>query len=86
MSIASKVLTTVNASYGAVLTAEQLGDKIVSLGSVANYDCFAFAFFTDLSPTLQIAFVEMMKLDTKAVTEVANGFAALAGYDLALAT
>ena len=85
MSIVSKVLTTVNAPYGTVLTAEQLGDRIVSLGSVTDYDCSAFAFFTDVSPALQIAFVEMMELDAEAVTEVANGFAALAGYDLALA-
>ena len=85
MSIASTVLTTVNAPYGAALTAGQLADKIASLDSVAEYDCSAFAFFTDVSPVQQHAFVEAMGLDAVMVAAVAKGFAELAGYDLALA-
>lgn len=85
MSAFSTVLTTVNAPYGTALTAEQLADKLINLSSVANYDCSAFAFFTDVSPALQASFLEAMNLDVSTVGTVAKGFAELAGYDLALA-
>lgn len=80
-----KVLTTVNAPYGAKLSAYQLADKIVDPESACIFDASVFAFFSEVSPSLQRAFVEDMGVDKTKVQQVASAFAAKCGFRLALA-
>lgn len=84
-SVATKVLSTVNAPYGTKLTASDLAALISSTDSAMNGDASAFAFFSEVSEELQIAFVEEMGLDRQAVRDVAAWFADLVGYPLPLA-
>ena len=83
--VAKKVLTTVNAPYGANLSAHQLAHKIVDPKSVASFDASVFAFFSEVKPLLQKAFIHDMGVDEAKVHGVANAFAAKSGFQLALA-
>lgn len=82
---ASKIMTTVNAPYGARLSARQLAERIADLKSADEFDCSVFAFLSDVSPDLQRAFITEMAVNEAAVAAVARKFSALAGYKLALA-
>lgn len=84
-SIASKILATVNAPYGASLSAEQLAAKLIDPKSADEYDCSVFAFLSDVSLKLQHEFIAQMGLNKAQVSIVADKFSALAGYKLALA-
>lgn len=79
------VLSTVNAPYGTRLTAQELADLISSRDSATSGDASAFAFFSEVSEELQIAFVEEMGLDMDSVKYVAVLYSDMAGYPLALA-
>jgi len=84
-NVAKKVLTTVNAPYGANLSVHQLAARIVDPKSVATFDASVFAFFSEVKPLLQKAFIQAMGMDEKKVHHVATAFAAKSGFDLALA-
>lgn len=84
-NVAKKVLTTVNAPYGVKLSAHQLADMIVDPASAEVFDASVFSFFSEVKPTLQMAFVEDMGLDESAVHHVASAFSEKCGYGLALA-
>lgn len=84
-NVAKKVLTTVNAPYGANLSVHQLAAKIVDPKSVTTFDASVFAFFSEVKPLLQKAFIQAMGMDEKKVHKVASAFAAKSGFDLALA-
>lgn len=80
-----KVLSTVNAPYGANLSAQQLAAKIVDSKSVASFDASVFAFFSEVKPSLQEAFIHEMGVNEHLAQNIASQFAALSGYPLALA-
>jgi hypothetical protein len=81
----TKVLTTVNAPYGASVSALQLAAKIVDPQSAQNVEAPVFAFFSEVDPTLQKAFIKEMAVDMAKVKIVASQFAKKAGFALALA-
>ena len=84
-SVSAKVMSTVSALYGVLLTAAQLAEKIADLKSAVSYDCSMFAFLSEVSPTLQRSFIDEMGVSKDAVAEVARKFSDLAGYKLPLA-
>jgi len=84
-SVASKVMSTVSAPYGVLVTAAQLADKIADLKSADAYDCSVFAFLSEVSPKLQLSFIDEMGVNKNDVALVARKFSELAGYQLPLA-
>jgi len=84
-SVAAKVMSTVSAPYGVLLTAAQLAEKIADIKSVDSYDCSVFAFLSEVSPKLQQSFIDEMGVSKDAVTHVAKKFSVLAGFQLPLA-
>ena len=84
-NVVSKVMPTVNASYGANLSAQQLANLIVQQESVTSFNMSAFAFFSDVSAKLQSEFITELNVDKHAASLVAKQFSDLAGYKLALA-
>ncbi|MEO9132391.1 MAG: hypothetical protein ABI240_14440 [Sphingomonas sp.] len=85
MDIAIQVLTTVNAPYGANLSAQQLAAMIADPKSSSDYSAPVFAFFSEVSPALQKQFVEDMMVDKAQAAKVASQFSELSGYMLPLA-
>lgn len=79
------MLTTVNAPYGAGLSARQLAAKIGDLSSAATCDAAVFAFFSEVSPATQAAFIEEMGVDKVSARDVAHRFALLADIPLPFA-
>lgn len=84
-NVVKQVLTTVNAPYGANLSANQLASKIIDPKNVDLCDASVFAFFSDVNPVLQESFIELMGLDKTKVQQVARQLSAKAGFPLALA-
>ena len=84
-NVASKVLATVNAPYGASVSAHQLVAKIVDLNSAENAEAQVLAFFSEVDPVLQKAFIKDMGADMAKVKLVASQYAKKAGFKLALA-
>lgn len=84
-SVATQVLTTVNAPYGANLSAHQLAATIADPKSASDYSAPVFAFFSEVSPALQKQFVAGMMVDQVQVGKVASQFSKLSGYALPLA-
>ena len=84
-SVAAKVMSTVSAPYGVLVTATQLAEKIADLKSADSYDCSVFAFLSEVSPKLQQSFIDEMGVSKDAVTQVAKKFSVLAGFQLPLA-
>ncbi len=84
--LAAKVMSTVAAPYGVLISAEELAVRIADTGSAASFDCSVFSFLSEVSPKLQLAFIEQMGVSKEAVALVANQFSDLAGYKLPLAT
>lgn len=82
---ASLVLATVNASYGANLSAYQLASLIADPKSATDFNGPVFSFFSEVSPDLQLQFVAEMGVDAEKVCEVAGQFSNLSGYALPLA-
>lgn len=84
-SVTTKVMSTVSAPYGVLLTAERLAEKIADIKSADSCDCSVFAFLSEVSPKLQQAFIDEMGVSMDAVVKVAGKFSDLAGYKLPLA-
>lgn len=84
-SVAAKVISTVSAPYGVLLTAAQLAEKIADINSADTCDCSVFAFLSEVSPKLQQSFIDEMGVNKDAVIAVAGKFSDLAGYKLPLA-
>jgi hypothetical protein len=85
VSVAAKVMSTVSAPYGVLLTAAQLAEKIADIKSADTCDCSVFAFLSEVSPELQQSFIDEMGVHKGAVIAVAEKFSGLAGYKLPLA-
>ena len=58
-SVAAKVMSTVSAPYGVLVTAAQLAEKIADIKSADSYDCSVFAFLSEVSPKLQQSFIDV---------------------------
>jgi hypothetical protein len=84
-SATAKVMSTVSAPYGVLLTAAQLAEKIADINSADSYDCSVFALLSEVPPKLQQSFIDEMGVSKDAVAEVARKFSDLAGYKLHLA-
>ena len=84
-SVAAKVMSTVSAPYGVLVTSTQLAEKIADSKSVDTFDCSVFAFLSEVSPKLQQSFIDEMGVSKDAVTQVAKKFSVLAGFQLPLA-
>ncbi|KGD89175.1 MULTISPECIES: hypothetical protein [Rhizobium/Agrobacterium group] len=83
--VTTTVLATVNAPYGTSLSAEQLASKIADPASADHYDASAFAFFSDVSESLQHSFLDEMHVNLADASVVARRFSDMAGYELPLA-
>ena len=84
-SVAAKVISTVSAPYGVLVTAAQLAEKLADIKSADSCDCSVFAFLSEVSPKLQQSFIDEMGVSKDAVTQVAKKFSVLAGFQLPLA-
>ncbi|PVH29013.1 hypothetical protein [Pararhodobacter oceanensis] len=82
---ASIVLATVNAPYGAQLSAGQLAACISGLEASKATLGPVFSFFSEVAPQLQKAFIEEMNLPYDKVQAVAKNLQASCPYKLALA-
>ncbi len=70
-AVASKVLGTVNAPYGANLSAHQLAACISSLDMMQEAFGQVFSFFTEVKLDLQEAFIQEMGIEDGAKTVAA---------------
>lgn len=62
-TVASKVLGTVNAPYGASLSAHQLASCISSVDAMNAAFGPVFSFFTEVKPSLQLDFIQEMGVE-----------------------
>jgi hypothetical protein len=83
--VAAQVIATVNAPYGANLSAHQLAGMIADPKSASECSAPVFAFFSEVDPTLQKQFMKDMGVDEAKVSEVASQFSEQSGYALPLA-
>lgn len=85
ISVAPQVMATVNASYGANLSAHQLAAMIADPKSASISDASVFAFFSEVNPLLQKQFIKDMGVDEAQASFVAEQFAQMSGFPLPLA-
>ncbi|ATU19585.1 hypothetical protein [Klebsiella pneumoniae] len=83
--IASKILGTVNAPYGANLSACQLAACISDIAAAQSAMGHVFSFFSEVAPELQNDFVAEMGLSAAKVRVVAETLQASCPFPLALA-
>lgn len=83
--VASKILGTVDAPYGANLSACQLATAISDIEAAQSAMGPAFSFFSEVSLELQVSFVSEMGLSHDKVRQVAKHFQTLCPFPLALA-
>ncbi|WP_374412567.1 hypothetical protein [Novosphingobium colocasiae] len=83
--IAVQVMATVNAPYGAHLSAHQLAAMIVDVDSVGECNAAVFAFFSEVSASLQEQFMQSMRVDQTKAALLATALSQLSGYTLPLA-
>ncbi len=83
--VASQILGTVNAPYGAKLSAYQLAGVISDVEAAQSSMGPAFSFFSEVSPDLQASFVSEMGLPQDKVQGVAKHLQSLCPLPLALA-
>jgi len=83
--VSSRVLSTVSAPYGANLSACELTACISDLGAMGKAVGPTFAFYTEVTPELQVAFIEEMGVDMTATKAVAAYFASKVPYPIHLA-
>jgi hypothetical protein len=84
-NFATQVMMTVNAPYGANLSADQLAVMIADPKSASEFNATVFAFFSELPVFVQKQFLKGMDVDETQVGKVALQFAKLSGYTLPLA-
>lgn len=84
-NVATQVMTTVNAPYGADLSAHQLAAMITDPQSAVEFNAPVFAFFCEVPVTVQKQFLKGMGVDMGQASKVAGQFAELSGYTLPLA-
>ncbi|WIA54032.1 hypothetical protein N6H05_13215 [Sphingobium sp. WTD-1] len=84
-SVTVQVLTTVNAPYGADLSAHQLAKLLTDLESAVTFNAMAFSFFSEVPADIQQDFLKEMGVSAAAASKVACQFSELSGYALPLA-
>lgn len=84
-TVATQVVTTVNAPFGASLSAHQLAAKIADTKSASEFYAPVFAFFSEIPLPVQKQFLKEMGVDEMQALKVADQFAKLSGYTLPLA-
>lgn len=84
-AVTSKILATVNAPYGAGVSAWELAQCISSVDAMKKAYGPTFSFFTEVEAKSQHAFIEEMHLDASAVKAVAQHLAAKVPFPVALA-
>lgn len=83
--VTAQVLATVNGPYRTRQSAQQLAALIADPSSALAHNAAAFAFFSEIAPDAQLAFIADMDVDVAKVKAVARQFADMAGYPLPLA-
>lgn len=83
--LTARVLATVNGPYRTKQSAQQLAALIADPSSAQAHNAAAFAFFSEIAPEVQLAFLAEMKVDEAKVKAVARQFADIAGHPLPLA-
>lgn len=83
--VAAQVLATVNAPYGANLSAQQLAEMIADPKSASEYNAPVFAFFSEVSASLQMQFIAEMGVSKAKASKVASKFSQMSGHALPLA-
>jgi hypothetical protein len=84
-NVATQVMVTVNAPYGAELSAHQLAAMLVDPNSVAQFNAPVFAFFSELAVDVQKQFIAAMGVSEVQAAKVAGLYAQASGYTLPLA-
>jgi len=84
-NVATQVLMTVNASYGANLSAQQLAAMIADPKSATSFVAPVFSFFSEVSLPMQKQFIAGMGVDAAKASVVADELSKLSGYALPLA-
>jgi hypothetical protein len=85
MNVATQVLTTVNAPYGADVSAHQLAAMIADPKSATDFAAPVFAFFSEVPALTQKQFIEAMGVNVAKAGRVADQLSKLSGYALPLA-
>ena len=83
--VTAQVLATVNGPYRTRQSAQQLAALIADPSSALTHNAAAFAFFSEIAPAVQLAFMAEMDVDEAKVKAVARQFADMVGYPLPLA-
>lgn len=84
-NVATQVMTTVNAPYGADLSAHQLAAMVTDPQSAAAFSAPVFSFFSEVPAAVQKQFLKGMNVDLGQASKVASQLAELSGYTLPLA-
>lgn len=84
-NVATQVLATVNAPYGASLDAHALAALIADSKSASNFVAPVFAFFSEVPLATQTQFIATMGVDAAKAGAVADQMSKLSGYSLPLA-
>jgi hypothetical protein len=85
-SVATLVMTTVNAPYGTNLSAYQLAELLTDLESANTFNAITFSFFSKIHPDIQRDFLREMGVSALAARKVAHQFSKLSGFRLPFAT
>lgn len=85
VSVISKIMPTVNASYKVQVTPESLAQKLKET-KASDHDCSVVAFLSEVSPKLQYEFINEMHIPLEKVKKLAKEYSKLCGYTLPLAT
>lgn len=83
--VATQVMTTVNAPYGADVSAHQLAAMITDLKSASEFSGPVFSFFSEVPPQVQEEFISDMGVDQEQAAKVATELSKASGYTLPLA-
>jgi hypothetical protein len=81
----TQVLTTVNAPYGAAVSAHQLAAMIIDSQSAIDFNAPVFAFFSEVPLQVQKQFMWVMNVNEQLASQVAEQVSQLSGYALPLA-
>ena len=84
-NVATQVMTTVNAPYGADLSVHQLAAMVADPQSAFEFNAPVFSFFSEVPAAVQKQFLKGMDVDLGQASKVAGQFAKLSGYTLPLA-
>lgn len=84
-NVATQVMTTVNAPYGADLSAHQLAAMVADPQSAVEFSAPVFSFFSEVPAAVQKQFLKGMGVDLTQASKVAGQLAKLSGYTLPLA-